>query len=101
MMGWFKKKIPKHTMAASELAARMLAKKIPLPTEYRDGKRFVAWHVAVPQIDNETRLLAAGLQFLIAEGYELTNDEDETLAMARAITLWWHGVTEEDVDQGE
>ena len=96
------KRIALSTFAASELAIKLRAKPVPLVTEYTTdaNERKVAWRVAGPHINNETRLIAAGLQFLIAEGYyELTNDEDKNFKMARKVALWWHEVEEADVEE--
>jgi hypothetical protein len=90
---------------ASTLAKKILGKPLALVSEYvktSDGQtvRKVAWRAAAPQIESETRMIAASIQFMIAEGHSLSTDEDEVLAIARAAALWCHGLTEDDVEEG-
>ena len=90
-------------LKASELAAQLLQKPIPLPTMYTtnqggERRRVVAWEVAVDQIQNEARLFGAALQYLHAEGRFIhTTESREVEALSREAVLWWHGLTEDDV----
>jgi hypothetical protein len=88
---------------AYKLAKKLLGKPVGLATEYvknNDGQtvRKIAWRMAGPQVERETQVFAGALQFLIAEGYALSDDEEQTLAMARAAVLWWHGIDESQVE---
>lgn len=71
----------------------------PLPTKLNleTNEREIGWEVADPQIKMEQQFIAAATTFMFAIGVTPASSPTAVMDAARTASLWWHGLTEDDV----